>query len=109
MMRLYEIVKTEILERFEIGYNGRTTVITATTDKVMADQMLAIYRSNCGENEVYNIRTIGEPQDSYVDGYEHCLTCSSFARCSNIAFDHPFDTVRCIRFGELKKYVLNGE
>lgn len=108
-MQLYEIVKTAILERFEIGYNGRTTVITATTDKVMADQMLAIYRSNCGENEVYNIRTIGEPQPLYIDGYEHCLTCSSFARCSNIAFDHPDENVRCIRFYEFKKHVLEGD
>ena len=57
-MEIYEIVKSDILEK----YNGiclcHPTVITATTDKAMAEQMLAIYQQNCWEHEEYSINTI---------------------------------------------------
>lgn len=61
-MELYEIVKTDIIEKYPNGYLGRPSVITATMDKDMADQMLSIYRHNCGDNEAYDIRIVREPQ-----------------------------------------------
>ena len=57
-MEIYEIVKTEIFERELYGYLGHSFVITATTDKAMAEQMIAIYQQNCGDREKYNIRII---------------------------------------------------
>ena len=57
-MELYEIIKTEIRERYPNGYIGQPSVITATMDKTMAEQMLAIYKQNCSANEEYEIRTV---------------------------------------------------
>ena len=54
-MEIYEIVKDEIFGRDEFGCFSRSSVITATIDKDVAEQMLAIYKHNCGENERYNI------------------------------------------------------
>lgn len=104
-MELYEIVKTDIMERYPNGYSGKPSVITATMDKDMADQMLSIYRQNCGQNEAYDIRIVREPQIAYMDGYEHCKACNSFNTCVNTIYNHPGTMIRCIRFGELKKYI----
>ena len=57
-MEIYEIVKDEIFGSSEFGCFSRSSVITATMDKDMAEQMLAIYKHNCGEYERYNIRII---------------------------------------------------
>jgi hypothetical protein len=57
-MELYEIVKIDILDHSQSCYIGKTTVITATMDKAMAEQMLSIYKQNCGTREGYEIRTI---------------------------------------------------
>ena len=59
-MELYEIVKQDIIERFPNDYTSKTSVITATMDKDMAEQMLSIYKQNCGINESYAIRTVRE-------------------------------------------------
>lgn len=64
-MELYEIVKTDIMENYSNGYLGKSSVITATMDKDMADTMLSIYRQNCGYNEAYDIRIVREPQISH--------------------------------------------
>lgn len=57
-MELYEIVRIDILERCASGYIGKDIVITATMDKTMAEQMLLIYKQNCGTREDYKIRTV---------------------------------------------------
>lgn len=60
-MELYEIVKTEIVEWHNKNcYTGKSSVITATMDKVVAERMLSIYKQNCGDNESYDIRTVRE-------------------------------------------------
>ena len=64
-MELYEIVKTE-QEWCSRGYGyyvSNTSVITATTDKDMAEKMLEIYKHNQSDGESYQIRTlrISEP------------------------------------------------
>lgn len=57
-MELYEITKTNIQMRGDNYYMGTTSVITATTDKDMAECMLKIYQQNCSEDEVYDIRIV---------------------------------------------------
>lgn len=101
-MELYEIVKTDIIERFPNGYSSRPSVITATMDKDMAEQMLSIYRHNCGDNESYDIRIIQAPNRN---NYEHCIKCNSFNRCVDTIHLRPNEMIRCIRFGELKQYI----
>lgn len=64
-MELYEIVKIE-REWYSRGYGyyvPKTSVITATTDKDMAEKMLEIYKHNQSDDESYQIRTlrISEP------------------------------------------------
>lgn len=105
-MELYEIVKTEIREWYnENCYTSKPSIITATMDKDMAEQMLSIYRQNCGVNEAYDIRTVREPQIAYMDGYEHCKACNSFNTCVRTIREQPNTMIGCIRFGELKKYI----
>ena len=59
-MELYELIKTE----FPLipGRPGhcvpKTSVITATMDKDMAENMLEIYRHNQSDYESYQIRTL---------------------------------------------------
>ena len=60
-MELYEIIKEEKLHTLSYNpliYDFTLTVITATTDKNMANQMLEIYQANCSDNESYEIRTL---------------------------------------------------
>ena len=60
-MELYEIIKKEKLYTLSYNpliYDCRITVITATIDKNIADQMLEIYQSNCNTDEIYEIRTL---------------------------------------------------
>lgn len=59
-MELYEIVHEQILSRFDGGYTSKSTIITATIDKDMAEKMLQIYLSNCLEWETYKINTVKE-------------------------------------------------
>jgi hypothetical protein len=59
-MELYEITHEQILSRFNGGYTSKSTIITATTDKDMAEKMLQIYLSNCHEGETYEINIIKE-------------------------------------------------
>ena len=63
-MRLYEIVKTEsvYIDRGYGYYNDKTSVITATTDKDVAEKMLEIYRHNQSDNESYQIRELKIPE-----------------------------------------------
>ena len=60
-MDLYEIVK---MTRNAISagnmFGTITTVVTATMDKKVAEQMLTIYQQNANENESYQIRTLRE-------------------------------------------------
>ena len=58
-MELYEIVRWEIFEyHSRTCYTGRTSVVTATMDKEMAEKMLEIYKYNQSDNEAYEIRTV---------------------------------------------------
>ena len=61
-MELYEIIHEQIFSRFDGEYTSKSTIITATMDKNMAEKMLKIYRANCGVDEAYNIRTVREPE-----------------------------------------------
>ena len=63
-MKLYEIVKTESvwIDRGYGYYNDQTSVITATTDKDVAEKMLEIYRHNQSDNESYQIRELKIPE-----------------------------------------------
>ena len=59
-MELYEIVKTE-QEWCPRGYGyyvQKTSVITTTMDKDMAEKMLEIYKHNQSMDESYEIRTL---------------------------------------------------
>ena len=102
-MELYEIIKTEIQLRYSDSRIGQSSVITATMDKTMAEQMLAIYKYNCGENEEYEIRTVKAPQILHT--YECCKSCNSFSTCVSVIRETPDVMIRCIRFGELKQYI----
>lgn len=102
-MELYEIIKTKIIERYENSYLGQPSVVTATMDKAMAEQMLAIYKHNCGENEEYEIRTVTAPQILHT--YECCKSCNSFSKCVSVIREISDVMIRCIRFGELKQYI----
>ena len=101
-MELYEIVKKDIIERYPNGYASKPSVITATMDKDMAEQMLSIYRHNRSDNEEYDIRIVQAPNRN---NYEFCLNCNSFNRCVSTIHLHPNEMIRCIRFGELKEYI----
>ena len=58
-MELYEIVRWESFEYHgHTCYTGRTSVVTATMDKKMAEKMLEIYRYNQSDDETYEIRTV---------------------------------------------------
>lgn len=58
-MELYEIVHWETFEYHgHTCYTGRTSVVTATMDKDVAEKMLEIYRHNQSDNEAYEIRTV---------------------------------------------------
>ena len=61
-MELYEIVKIDIEQRGDNYYMGKTSVITSTTDKEMAECMLSIYKQNCNMDEAYNIRIVRAPE-----------------------------------------------
>lgn len=61
-MELYEIRHEQILSRFDGMYTSKSTIITATMDKDMAEKMLKIYRANCGIDEAYDMRVIREPE-----------------------------------------------
>lgn len=104
-MEIYEIVRTEILERHGNGwYTGRPSVITATMDKYMAERMLDIYKQNQSENESYEIRTISAREPEHLNG---CVNCNSYNRCLTHIDEHPGDMIRCVRFGDLVEYVQN--
>lgn len=57
-MELYEIVKNDITDAYKGGRVGKSTIITATTDKQMAEQMLEIYKQYETIIEKYEIRTL---------------------------------------------------
>ncbi len=59
-MKLYEIVKTELqwIDRGYGYYDGKTSVITSTMDKDVAEKMLEIYKHNQCDNESYKIREL---------------------------------------------------
>ena len=108
-MELYEIVKfTHKPVKGEEYFEPE--VITATMDKNLAEKMLEIYKSNQGENESYNIRTLREPKavpfNSASSCCEHCPTCNSYTRCLLTILEHPNEIIRCIHFGRLKEYKL---
>ena len=109
-MELYEIVKTTI-NAIRIGntFGTTTSVVTATMDKKIAEQMLEIYQQNANEDESYQIRTLREleaqPFDYFSTAYERCLSCKSYDKCKDVALNQPNNNIRCINFGALKKYV----
>ena len=109
-MELYEVVK--ITNNSIIAKNvpnGIISVITATMDRQIAEQMLEIYRQNADENESYQIRTLrkleAQPFDYGSVSYERCLSCNSYDRCKDFVINHPNAMMRCMNFDELKKYV----
>ena len=103
-MELYEIVKfTHKPIKGEEYFEPE--VITATMDKNAAEQMLEIYRQNANEDESYQIRTLRELEPQPFKSYEHCLSCNSYDRCKDYVINHPNAMMRCMNFGELKKYV----
>lgn len=59
-MALYEIMKTEfaLVPGRPGHYVQKTSVITSTMDKDMAEKMLEIYRHNQSDDESYEIRTL---------------------------------------------------
>ncbi len=62
-MELYEIIKKEKLHTLSYNpliYDCTVTVVTATIDKNIANQMLEIYQANCGNNESYEIRILSK-------------------------------------------------
>lgn len=107
-MELYEIVKTEIIERHSGYYDGKTSVITATMDKDLAEQMLSIYKSNQSSNESYSIRTLREPKVEHLNydpiSCERCPTCNGYTRCLLTILENPKEMIRCMYFGRLKEY-----
>ena len=109
-MEIYEIIRTEIVERHGNGwYTGRPSVITATTDRYMAERMLEIYKQNQGENESYYIRTISELRPEEPQGHDYCINCNNYDKCLTHIYEHPGVMIRCLRFGDLVKYVQNKE
>jgi hypothetical protein len=61
-MELYEIIRSEVLEYHgRLCYTARTSVVTSTMDKDMAEKMLEIYKYNQSDNESYDIRTLRMP------------------------------------------------
>ena len=40
-----------------------------------------------------------------INGCEHCKACNSFNTCVRTIREQPNTMIRCIRFGELKKYI----
>lgn len=107
-MELYEIVKF-IRKPIKGEEYFEPVVVTATMDKQIAEQMLEIYQQNADENESYRIRTLRElkpqPFDYFSTAYEHCLACKSYNTCKDVALNQPNNSIRCINFGGLKKYV----
>lgn len=61
-MEIYEIIHHQIQSRFDGGHISKSTVITATMDKDMAEKMFQIYRANCKMDEAYDMRIIREPE-----------------------------------------------
>ena len=61
-MEIYEIIYHKIESRFDGGYISKSTVVTATMDKDMAEKMFKIYRANCKIDEVYDMLVIREPE-----------------------------------------------
>ena len=104
-MELYEIVKftrkpTKGEEYFE------PEVITATMDKNMAEQMLAIYKQHQKMHEAYHIRILREPKvATFTSTPTHCLACNSYLKCVDTIEKRPNELIRCIRFGELQRYI----
>lgn len=104
-MELYEIVKftrkpTKGEEYFD------PTVITATMDKDMAENMLDIYRQHQKMHESYQIRTLKEPMVASFIGHPlHCFTCNDYHRCVNTIETNPNAMMRCMFFGELQRYI----
>ena len=57
-MELYELIKVEYVRPRPHYLTEQSTVITASMDKEMIEQMLDIYRENQDEDEAYYIRTV---------------------------------------------------
>ena len=106
-MELYEIIK-RIRKPTKNEEYFNPEVITATMDKITAQQMLEIYRQNQDDNEIYDLRTIKAikpiPSDPIQINYEHCRSCNSFNLCVDAVLNRPNEMNRCVRFGGLKYY-----
>lgn len=104
-MELYEIVKfTHKPIKGEEYFEPE--VITATMDKEIAEKMLLIYKGNQNMNEAYHIRTLREPEVAqFISSPVQCLYCNSYSRCVDTIKTRPNELIRCIRFGELQRYI----
>ena len=106
-MELYEIIRTDIIDRSDFYYTGNDYVITATMDKDLAERMLTIYESNQRDNEAYKIRTLRSPEavslNNNTNVCEHCEMCNSYNRCLLTILERPNEMIRCIHFGKLKE------
>ena len=104
-MELYEIVKfTRKPIKGEEYFEPE--VITATMDKELAEKMLKIYKCHQEMYESYQIRTLKEPEAVSMFGTPlHCMTCNSYYRCIDTIETRPDVMIRCIHFGELRKFV----
>jgi len=109
-MELYEIVKCkEEKHTPRIGV-FQEQVLTVVTDRDLAEQMLEIYESNQKSDEKYKINTVrkSEPQPNTLVPVG-CFTCNSCGKCMNTIATRPNEMIRCIRFGELRQYILGKE
>ncbi len=61
-MEIYEIIHFAFKSTPYGVCSVKTTVITATMDKDMAEKMFQIYRANCKMDEAYDMRIIREPE-----------------------------------------------
>lgn len=107
-MELYEILKFTRKPTIREDY-FEPEVITATMDKDLAEKMLTIYKSNQKMHESYQIRTVREPEIVSFSAPTHCMACNSYYRCVDTIETHPNTMIRCIRFGELRRYIKNEE
>lgn len=55
-MKLYEIIRITKMIHTDNSVTSIISVITATTDKYMAEKMLMIYKANCSDYEDYDIK-----------------------------------------------------
>lgn len=85
-----------------IRYGLPEHVHVTSTDIGEWDDDHPLNQVDCPESEYE--KYFNENNDE-IHGCEYCKACNSFNTCVRMIREHPGTAVRCIRFGELKKYI----